>query len=148
MSLFAANSVALILIYPSGWASDRFGSRPVILSLLVCSAAGLLVLTTISTATGLIGASLLLGASTVLRGPPTQSAVVTVVDRDKLASAMGVYRTIGDLASSVAPMAAGAMFGIDPHSFFVANAALVLIAGAIYLRIGVERTATTDRPAG
>jgi MFS family permease len=135
MSLFAANSVALILIYPSGWASDRYGARPVILSLLACSAGGLLVLTTIQSATGLIGASLLLGASTVLRGPPTQSAVVTVVDRDQLGSAMGLYRTIGDLASSIGPMAAGAMFALNPRGFFVANAALVLAAALIYHQI-------------
>ena len=144
-SLFAGNAVAFVLIYPSGWASDRFGRRPVILILLGIAAAGLAWLPAVDTVTGVMVASVVLGAGNTLRGPATSAYLVEAVGDSPMGIALGLFRSAGDIGSALGPLAAGWLIGWGHEAFFAANAALTVL---IMLAFAVgTRPARTPAPA-
>jgi ACDE family multidrug resistance protein len=147
-SLFAANAVAFVLIYPSGYASDRFGRQYVILVLLAISAVGLFWLPAVDTVTELMAASVVLGAGNTLRGPATSAYLVEAVGDAPMGVALGLFRSAGDIGSALGPVAAGWLIGFGQGHFFVVNGALtlaVLTAFAIGTR---RRPALLAAPPG
>jgi MFS family permease len=138
-SLFAANAVAFVLIYPSGYASDRFGRQYVILVLLAISAVGLFWLPAVDTVSELMAASIVLGAGNTLRGPATSAYLVDAVGDAPMGVALGLFRSAGDIGSALGPVAAGWLLGFGDAHFFVLNGALTLAVLTVFA-IGTPRS--------
>lgn len=145
-SLFAANAVAFVLIYPSGMASDRFGRRPVILILLAITAVGLLWLPAVDSVLGVMVACVVLGAGNTLRGPATSAYLVEAVDDAPMGVALGLFRSAGDVGAALGPVAAGVLIGWGQGAFFFFNGGLIL---AVMLAFAIgARPVARPAPAG
>ena len=142
--------IGLVLVGPAGWAADRFGRKPTIVPPGYISAAGLLIAAlapnAIWFAVGLIASSIGTGVS----GPAPAAFVADIAPPELRGSAMGLYRTWGDLGLVLAPLLAGLLAdGTNRETAMVAIAILVAIAITWFMVVAVEppRSVPEPRPA-
>lgn len=146
--LFAAQGVTSIAGRPMmGAASDRLGRRPLIVAGLLVAAASVAATTYVS-GYGLLlivsaGFGLGLGAVT----PSTTSLIADLTEPRQYGAAMGVFGSIWDTGHAGGPLIAGALVaGFGYHTAFVAIAALMVSALAVFLTISA-RSARSRPPA-
>lgn len=132
--LFLSNTVGFALLYPSGLISDRYGRRLIIVALLAAAAVGLVLLSLATDATLVLLASVVLGGGNALRGPAMQAYVMDAGRAGGHGATAGLFRALGDLGSTVGPVAATAMVGLGYGSFFLLNAAVILVALGFFAR--------------
>lgn len=138
-ALFLSNTVGFVLLYPSGAISDRYGRRTIIIVLLAVMAVGLLMLAAAADATWILIASLVMGGGNALRGPAMQAYVMDAGHAGGHGATAGAFRAVGDLGSTLGPLAATAMVGIGYGSFFLLNAALSIVAVLLFARWASSR---------
>lgn len=101
--------IGLVLIGPAGWLADRFGRKPAIIPNGYIAAIGV-GMTALSTSTTLFIAGLVVGAiGTGVSGPAPAAFVADIAPDEIRGSAMGIYRTWGDLGLVLAPVLSGAL---------------------------------------
>lgn len=144
-ALFLSNTVGFALLYPSGLISDRYGRRTIILVLLAASTVGLILMALAADATGILIASLAMGGGNALRGPAMQAYVMDAGRAGGHGATAGAFRAVGDLGSTLGPVAATAMIGLGYSSFFLLNAAVVVVALLLFARWASTRPG--DAPA-
>lgn len=145
-AVFASNAVAFALVYPAGWASDHVSRRWTVAVLLAIGAVGLLLMPAAHTAALLIGASTVVGALHVLRGPATQAYAVAAAGSASTGAASALYRTLGDLGSAAGPLVAGAALGLGVETFFVLNGVLAIAVLTLFV-LGTRPTTQLGVPA-
>jgi MFS family permease len=138
-ALFLSNTVGFILLYPSGMISDRYGRRAIIVVLLVASAVGLVFMALAADAAWILIASLAMGGGNALRGPAMQAYVMDAGRAGGHGATAGLFRAIGDLGSTLGPVAATAMIGLGYSSFFVLNAVVVVVVLFLFARLASAR---------
>jgi MFS family permease len=142
-ALFLSNTVGFVMLYPSGIVSDRYGRRAIILVLLASMAVGLVAMALSTSAAWILLASLAMGGGNALRGPAMQAYVMDAGRAGGHGATAGAFRAIGDLGSTLGPMLATAMVGIGFRSFFLLNAAIVVVAFALFWRWAAARPGET-----
>jgi len=95
--------VTSVLTYPSGWLSDRIGRRWPIISCLFFSALSVVLIPSQTSFDGLVPIMVLYGFATGLQGS-IAAWPADVAPKDKLGTAMGVYRVIGDIGMFLGPI--------------------------------------------
>jgi MFS family permease len=101
--------VGLVLIAPAGWSADRFGRKPLIVPTGYLAAVGAVAAAYAPTA-GLFVSGLLFSAiGTGIAGPAPAAFVADIAPRQLRGSAMGTYRTWGDLGIVLSPPLSGAL---------------------------------------
>lgn len=133
-ALFLSNTVGFVLLYPSGMISDRYGRRVIVLVLLAAAAGGLVLMALAGDATWILLASLAMGGGNALRGPAMQAYVMDAGRAGGHGATAGAFRAVGDLGSTLGPVAATAMVGLGYQSFFMLNAIVVLVVLAAFWR--------------
>lgn len=126
--------VGLLLIAPAGWLADSTGRKPVIVSAGYFAAVGVAAAAFAPT-TGLFVAGLLFSAlGTSISGPAPAAFVADIAPEQLRGSAMGAYRTWGDLGIVLSPPLSGALADATaiPWAIF-ANAVLLALAATWFL---------------
>ena len=101
--LTVAAVVTSVFTYPSGWLSDRVGRRWPIMSCLFLSALSVVLIPSQTSLGGLIPIMVLYGFATGLQGS-IAAWPADVAPENKLGTAMGVYRVIGDIGMFLGPI--------------------------------------------
>ncbi len=92
-----------VLTFPSGWLSDKIGRKWPIMSCLFLSALAVILIPSQTGIGGLIPIMVLYGCATGLQGS-IAAWPADVAPQDKLGTAMGVYRVIGDTGMFLGPI--------------------------------------------
>jgi MFS family permease len=134
LTLSAAANFLILL--PAGTLSDRIGRRGPMVGSLVMSAVTVIALPYVSDTVGFAVLMAALGLSLGLTGS-IGAWVADVAPPAQLATAMGVFRTVGDLGSLIGPIiltsiiGPSAVIGVLP---FIVTAAVLLLAAAVVSR--------------
>lgn len=138
-ALFLSNSVGFALLYPSGLISDRYGRRAIIIVLLAAAAVGLVLMAMAADAAWILIASLAMGGGNALRGPAMQAYVMDAGRAGGHGATAGAFRAVGDLGSTLGPVAATASIGLGYGGFFLVNAVVVAVALVLFARLASAR---------
>ena len=127
-----------LLQLPAGWASDRLGRKPLIVSGMLVQGAAIAAIALAASFGGWLTAAVALGIGTALVYPTLQAAVGDAVAPRQRARALGVYRFWRDSGTVTGAALAGIvadLFGFQAAIVTVAalTVASGLVAGALFL---------------
>ncbi len=126
--------IGMVLIWPAGWAADRFGPTVLIVPTAFVISIGIGIVAIADTLPMFIAGLTLSAIASSITGPAPASYVANLVAEDQRGVAMGLYRTFGDIGVVGSPVLSGLL--ADATSIPVAigaNAALIGIAAAWFL---------------
>jgi MFS family permease len=129
-----SSALDMVLFYPAGSASDRFGRKFVAIPCMVIMAAGFILLPMTSTFVEMLGIGLILGL-----GNGIGSGIVMTLGADfspshGRAEFLGVWRTVGDVGSTSGPLVASAVTAlVSLAAGSVAVGAVGLLGAAVVL---------------
>lgn len=124
--------VNFVMVIPAGWFSDRYGRKALMLPSAVVSAVGLFLYIGTTGFSMFMISSVILGIGAGLAGPSPLAFISDIAPVDRRGSAVGLFRTYGDLGGIVGPIALG--WVVDVATFGWAlniNIALVLLSGLL-----------------
>ena len=127
----ALGVIGLILIWPAGWAADRFGRKILIVPTATLMAVGTGVVAAADTLTLFVIGLTVSAFGSGITGPAPAAFVADLVDDDQRGMAMGMYRTFGDIGVVGSPVLSG--FLADATSIPVAIGANAVFIGAAAL---------------
>lgn len=134
--------VGLVLIAPAGWLADRLGRKPLIVPAGYLAAIGVVIAAFAPTATWFVGGLLFSAIGTGVGGPAPAAFVADIAPQQLRGSAMGTYRTWGDLGFVLSPPLSGALADATSISWaLAANGVFLAIAASWFL------LAVNERPA-
>lgn len=150
IALTVAAIVTSVFVFPTGWFSDRVGRKAPVMACMFMSAFAVLLIPSQDSLGGLIGIMALYGFATGLQGS-IAAWPADVAPQDKLGTAMGVYRLIGDIGMVVGPLAITYTVGYSGDSElslvpFLIPAAVAATAG--FLLIGAKDPAAKKGHTG
>ncbi|MEM9561308.1 MAG: MFS transporter [Actinomycetota bacterium] len=137
--------VGLVLIGPAGVAADRIGRKPLIVPTGYIAAVGVVASAFAPTVELFVAGLLFSAIGTGISGPAPAAFVADIAPEQLRGSAMGVYRTYGDLGIVLSPPLSGAL--ADATSLplaLAANGVFLALAVTVFLFGVTERR----RPAG
>lgn len=118
--------IGLALVGPAGWLADRFGRKPVIIPSGYIAVAGVAATAIADTPMWFIAGLMLSAVGTGVSGPAPAAFVADLAPAELRGSAMGLYRTWGDLGLVLAPLLGGAL--ADLTSIRIAMLAISAVA--------------------
>lgn len=130
----ALGVIGMVLIWPAGWAADRFGPKVLIVPTALMMSVGIgIVAVANSLPVFIIGLTISAVGSSVT-GPAPAAYVANLVEEDQRGAAMGMYRTFGDIGVVASPVLSGALAdGISIPFAIGVNAAFIGAAGLWFL---------------
>lgn len=130
----ALGVIGMVLIWPAGWAADRFGPKVLIVPTALMMSVGIgIVAVANSLPVFIIGLTISAVGSSVT-GPAPAAYVANLVEEDQRGAAMGMYRTFGDIGVVASPVLSGALAdGVSIPFAIGVNAALIGVAGLWFL---------------
>ncbi len=133
----ALGVIGLVLIWPAGWAADRFGPKSIIVPTAFLISFGIGVVAIADTLTVFIVGLTVSAVGSSVTGPAPAAFVANLVDEDQRGAAMGLYRTFGDLGVVGSPIISGLLadsvgipFAIGANAAFIGVAALWFLFAA------------------
>ncbi|MCC7372544.1 MAG: MFS transporter [Chloroflexi bacterium] len=132
--------MALVMLGPAGWATNKFGVRPVVAGALCVASVAVGLMPLVPTPYGLWAATVLFGGGLAVLGVGSGLLIFTL-EGYSTGALVGIYRLSGDLMQVFGPIVIGAVLdalGFQVSFFTMAACGLLAIAGA-YLRPGVRR---------
>jgi MFS family permease len=120
---------------PNGWAVDRFGRKVTLIPGLVLLGLGALVLTQLDTMTQVYIVVFLYGIGSAMSMGASQAFAADLAPPDRRGAFLGVWTTIGNAGSIIAPLLIGAVashLGYGPGYLLVA---VFLGASAIFMLV-------------
>jgi len=134
--LTVAAVVTSLCTFPSGWFSDKVGRKIPIMSSLLLSAIAVMLVPAMQSLNSLVMVMAFYGIATGLQGS-LAAWPADVAPKDKLGTAMGVYRVVGDLGMVIGPItvtyiaeATGAINSVP----FLVPAILAVFSAVLMLR--------------
>ncbi len=126
--------VGLLLIAPAGWLADNAGRKPVIVSAGYFASIGVAAAAFAPTTGWFIAGLLFSAIGTSVSGPAPAAFVADIAPEHLRGSAMGSYRTWGDLGIVLSPPLSGALADAAsiPWAIF-ANGVLLALAASWFL---------------
>ena len=130
----ALGVIGVVLIWPAGAATDRFGRKTIIVPTAALIAVGIgIVAVADSLPVFIIGLTMSAFGSSIT-GPAPAAYVAELVTEDQRGAAMGLYRTFGDIGVVVSPVLSGLLADAVSISFAIGvNAVFVGVAAAAFL---------------
>jgi len=127
-----------VFTYPSGWLSDRIGRKIPIMSCLFVSSFAVVLIRFQDSVSALIPVMILYGFATGLQGS-IAAWPADVAPPDKLGTAMGVYRVIGDIGMVLGPITVSYVVGYSGNQTitflpFLIPAILAFATGLLLIR--------------
>lgn len=138
--VFAAlGAVGLFLVAPAGTLADRAGRRPVIISAGYFATVGVIAAALAPTASWFIAALLFSAVGTSFSGPAPAAFVADIAPEELRGSAMGAYRTWGDLGIVLSPPLSGALADVTSIPVAIAaNGVLMACAVTWFMVVATE----------
>jgi DHA1 family multidrug resistance protein-like MFS transporter len=135
--LTVAAIVTSVCTFPSGWLSDRVGRKRPIMACLFLSGIAVLLVPLQQSLGGLMGIMAFYGLATGLQGS-IAAWPADVAPKDKLGTAMGVYRVMGDIGLVLGPITVTYIAGYIGHSTvtftpFLVPALLCFVVGVLMI---------------
>lgn len=143
--LFTAMGViGMVLIWPAGWAVDRFGRKVLIVPTSLVISVGIFIVAFADSLTVFIIGLTVAAVGSSISGPAPAAYVADLVPAEERGAAMGLYRTFGDVGVVISPIASGALADATTIPFAIGvNAALMGLAAVAFLVV-----AAPDRRIG
>ncbi|MGI9255276.1 MAG: MFS transporter [Thermomicrobiales bacterium] len=146
LALGMISVVGLILAWPAGVLSDRFGRKAVIVPATLIYAASLLMFSTIASWPGFLLSAAVLASSNGIGGSAPAAYAADIAPRDMMASALGAYRSIADSGYVIGPLVLGAINqAAGARVAYYTTAALLAVSGIAFLHWAPE--SVSSRPA-
>ncbi len=135
--LTVAAVITSVCTFPSGWLSDKVGRKKPIMSSLFLSALAVLLIPSQNSLGGLIAIMVLYGFATGLQGS-IAAWPADIAPKDRLGTAMGVYRVIGDIGMVLGPITVTYVADYTGHLMvtfmpFLIPALLAFITGVLMI---------------
>ncbi len=137
--------IGLVLIWPSGWAADRFGPKALIVPTALAISAGMALVAVADTLSIFIVGLVVAAIGSSITGPAPAAYVANLVDEDQRGVAMGLYRTFGDIGVVASPVLSGSL--ADATSIPVAVGANAVFMGAAALWFLLKASNSSHRSA-
>ena len=148
----ALGVIGIVLIGPAGWVADRISRKLIIVPTAFAIAVGIGVVAFADSLTMFVAGLAIATVGSSITGPAPAAFVADLVGEDNTGSAMGLYRTAGDLGVVVSPIACGAMADAISIPFGIGvNAVFMAVAGVIFWVVaspGTPSVPTTVAPTG
>jgi MFS family permease len=152
--MLTVSAVANLVVLPLTTAvTRRFGYRSAVVSSTVITVAGLWLLAIGDTVSFAWAAAILLGVGGALALPTLSAYVANVAPSDQMGTAMGLLRTINDIAFITSPILVGLLIdrlGLG-YAGGIGGCIAMLIAATVVFMLTVKRThtlATAHQPEG
>lgn len=130
----ALGIIGIVLIWPAGWATDRFGRKAIIVPTAGLIAIGIGIVAIANTLPMFIAGLTISAVGSSITGPAPAAFVADLVTEDQRGAAMGLYRTCGDIGIVVSPVLSGLLadavsipFAIAVNAVFIGTAALAFL---------------------
>ncbi|HEY0691728.1 MAG TPA: MFS transporter [Kribbella sp.] len=142
-------TLANVLMLPlAGSLSDRLGRKRVIVPGLALVALAMPAYVLSASPAWFVAATLVTGLAMGFSGPAPAAYVADIAPADGRGPAVGVYRTFGDLAAVIGPIAVGWLIDVTDYRVAVlVLAALVLLAVVIFATAARETVVRATAPA-
>lgn len=105
--IFAMTGVNFVTVWPSGWLSDRFGRKSVMVPGMLVTALGLWLFAISPSVITMFIAAVVIGAGTGIAGSSPQAYVADLAPAGQSSMAIGLYRTFGDMGFVIGPILLG-----------------------------------------
>jgi FSR family fosmidomycin resistance protein-like MFS transporter len=144
------NIVSGIVQTPMGWATDRFGARPVLIAGLLLGGFAYVSLGMFPNYAWLLCASVLLGIANGVYHPADYAILGAVIEPSRLGRSFSVHTFAGFLGSAVAPVAMLGMASVWGMGWAIAASGVLAIVVALPLLAApwLDRAMTASTPAG
>lgn len=133
----ALGVIGVVLIWPAGWATDRFGRKTIIVPTATLIAIGIGIVAVADSLPIFITGLTMSAVGSSITGPAPAAYVADLVNEDQRGAAMGLYRTFGDIGVVVSPVLSGLLadavsipFAIAVNAVFIGIAAVAFLAMA------------------
>ena len=136
--------IGIVLIWPAGWTTDRFGRKAIIVPTALLIAGGIGIAAFADTLTIFIVGLTMSAFGSSITGPAPAAYVADLVTEDQRGAAMGLYRTFGDIGLAASPVLSGLLADAVSLSFAMAvNAAFMGVAAIAFLIFARSSAPTT-----
>jgi MFS family permease len=126
--------IGIVLIWPAGWAADRFGPKTLIVPTAALVSVGIAVVAFADSLPVFITGLTISAVGSSITGPAPAAYVANLVEEDQRGAAMGMYRTFGDIGVVGSPVLSGLLADVVGIPVAIgANAALIGIAALWFL---------------
>ena len=144
------NIVSGIVQTPMGWATDRFGARPVLIAGLLLGGFAYVSIGLFPNYTWMLGASVLLGIANGVYHPADYAILGSVIEPSRLGRSFSIHTFAGFLGSAFAPIAMLAMASLWGMGWAIVAAGVLAIVVALPLLAApwLDRAVTASTPAG
>lgn len=142
--------IGMVLIWPAGWAADRFGPKTLIVPTAALITVGVTVVAVADSLPLFITGLTISAVGSSITGPAPAAYVANLVEEDQRGAAMGMYRTFGDIGVVGSPVISGILadavgipIAIGANAAFIGIAALWFLVSASPVRV-VPETSVSD----
>lgn len=143
----ALGVIGVVLIWPAGWATDRFGRKTIIVPTATLIAVGIGIVAAADSLPVFITGLTMSAVGSSITGPAPAAYVADLVSEDQRGAAMGLYRTFGDIGVVVSPVLSGMLADAVSIPFAIAvNAVFIGIAAVAFLAMAAS--AAPGQPQG
>ena len=130
----ALGIIGIVLIWPAGWSTDRFGRKAIIVPTAFLIAFGIGIVAIANSLPMFIVGLTMSAVGSSITGPAPAAYVADLVTEDQRGAAMGLYRTFGDIGVVVSPVLSGLLADAVSIPFAIAvNAVFIGIAAVAFL---------------
>ncbi len=147
----ALGVIGLVLIWPAGWAADRFGRKILIVPTAALMAVGMGLVSVAQSLTIFVIGLTISALGSGITGPAPAAFVADLVGDEQRGMAMGMYRTFGDIGVVGSPVLSGMLADATSIPIAIgANAALMGAAAVCFWLFASEpeRPTLVPEPAG
>ncbi len=126
--------IGIVLIWPAGWAADRFGPKTLIVPTAALVSVGIAVVAVADSLPVFITGLTISAVGSSITGPAPAAYVANLVEEDQRGAAMGMYRTFGDIGVVGSPVISGLVAdAVGIPVAIGANAAFIGVAALWFL---------------
>ncbi len=144
LAITGATAVTLLLVPVAGRLTDRWGRRPTVVVAMLGLAVSTLGFLASPVPAGFVTALVVTSVAMALTGPSTAAFLAETTSPEQRGTAVGIFRTFGDLGIIVGPILLGWLLGRGLEDLaIIALAAMAVIAAVVFVIL----TATRRGPA-
>jgi MFS family permease len=141
LALMAVNVASIVIPFPAGWLSDRWGRKPLVLGSYALGALGLVWMALARTSWGFALASVLLAAMISIANSLGRAWITDLAPREGLSQGLSLFIAGGWVADALGAAGAGVAFQqLGMPATFGLGVALVVLAALLASRIRVAKS--------